>query len=986
MMTLSLLSNSLCTFLLILLIFFTSLTTLVNSHPLTSLSPNHRTTSSLLNLPVRVLSLQELQPSHVIVGAFNYYSLFVWKKLKIESFPQLFETVMTNSNWTTRYFNQNMNHSTNSNSNNFPNFKSPHRPFKIICPQNYPCQNLWQLTWTHSVSNPTSNFALEHRYSLFSDCRYGSLLEYGDAFLMTPFDFAMIVRVNLQVTQKGLFSSRQRPLQVPFEWYNPLVQLQIANSSILSMYNPSDFIAIPIIPSKFIVLDQGASGMTFDSTRTCEESFKDGSYSTSCTFLQLAMKHTRVRSMSSCSESTFHDMYVWDGLHGLLNFSQHDIELVQKLLNFQVQVDDSLIREAWSSLDSDRAKSLETLSHSTISNLLWNSTCHYCSTTLCVSENIERTDYFVIVYSIFMCGYYLLFFGFRMYRLPSMKRRLLLPFVTPFALLLFQTSWSSVVRNACGSVMLPISILIVGFIFTLHVVIVLRNLYLKILYKFLRQENSKNLSQTKEKHYKFYKILASERMGWFMCTAIPLSVMLVFSIPSTVVSSVLFTELVLANRIMFATIALFGCVLALLYLVIDILICRKKVFKKGIRWFFFFDDPLYIRIDLLSLQLLMILLIIYLILLPLNAPFYPVSDNFATNAFLRMLICIFLMMSSGGFTMTIELVNLILAKKTDAFIIDSVKSLEYLLLKYSCFEELLKDYCTGELTLEHLLFFKELSEIKTLTSSKISQSMFERLERVFIEKYAIFQVDLPKKTISQFYKMKEKMKQVVVASQSGGSGNSNEESPTTTVAATASIQKPLHFPSFSLISSGQPLFIQSEEIPKNNHSTSTSPTIATTIIDVNNPVQNNTLSEYASSPNSPIPQLPNKEDLKFHSLNQHKHQQPHTEWILSHQLNTQHKSSNKLEQSMTILFEQLFIDVVFNIREIFSRFKTTKEFRDWVEKMSREGNFQFNQPVVVEQEVSNSTTPRASGAVTNQKSHIKIASLTTVVEFTSSRQ
>ncbi|KAF0979162.1 hypothetical protein FDP41_001505 [Naegleria fowleri] len=907
------------------------------SHPSRSLSTSH-----LLNLPVRVLSLQELQPSHVIVGAFNYYSLFVWKKLKIETFPQLMEQVTTNSNWTNLYFTTNYgginNNSTSTNSSlsSFNNYYFPHvntpRPFQIICPKNYPCQNLWQLmTFSNTdstnnfkvVDNMNSKFSFDYRCNLFSDCRYGSLLEYGDAFLMTPFDFSMIVRVNLQVTQKGLFSQRMRPLQVPFELYNPL---QMTNSTISSTYNPSDFVAIPVIPSRFIVLDEMNSEMTSDSSRTkpCESTYSTENpfITSSCTYLQLALKHTSVRFMTSCSESALHD--VWDGLHGLLNFSQHDIELVQKLLNFQLQVNYSLMNalpHELSRIDSNRVRALWTLSNVAVSNYLWNSTCHYCSSRLCVSENIERTDYFIIVYAIFMGVYYLLFFGFRMYRLPSMKRRLLLPFVTPFALLLFETSWSSVARNACASVMLPFSILIVGFIFTLYFVIVLRNLYLRVLYKFLRQQNSKNISQ-KEKPYKFYKILASERMGWFLCTAIPSIFMIVFSIPSSVVSSVLFSELILSNRTIFASIALCGCVLALIYLVIDFLTC-KKVFRKGIRWFFFFDDPLFIRIDLLSLQLLMILLIIYLILLPLNTPFYPVDLAFATTAFLRMFICIFLMMSSGGLTMTIELFNLILAKKTDTFIIDSVQSLEHLLFKYSCFEELFKDYCTRELNLEHLLFFEELSEIKN--SSKISQTTFERLEKVFIDKYSIFEVSLPKKTISQFYKMKEKMKQRSKSTHS----HLEEVSPPNI----------LHSSQLFPFSSTTTSLSGHDKIQ--NATTSTFSPMNSTAQPLHS---NHHLETQVASPSSPIPSSPNKEEnihrpqpsiLSQQHLQSKQTQQLSQEWVLFHQLNTHHKSSSKLEQRMTILLEQLNIDVVFNLREIFSRFKTTKEFRDWVKKMKK---------------------------------------------------
>ncbi|EFC48123.1 predicted protein [Naegleria gruberi] len=643
--------------------------------------------------------MQDLKNNSIIVGAFNYYSIFVWRKFVypngiIEntnpfSLDDLIGRVSNNSQDFTKFYS----------TNGQPFGKT--RKFKILCPQLYPCQKIWSsLTTNYNKTWIDQNFVVESRSSFYPDCIYGSSLELGDALLLNSFDFAFYVRVNQFVTRKGLFYG-----------------MGTTPSSDGTYYNPTDFVPIPLFPSQVLVNSIDGSGSLFSS--------------------QINMRN--FTNVTDCSLSRYHDTYVLDTLHGVVNFTHTEIDLLESVQSIKLQRDWSFI-ESYLTLNN----SLDQFNQTQVSNLLYNSTCHCCTTTTCAAENIDIGDYllFIIIVPVFF--YFVILFGFSLYKTPSVRTRLATIYISPIVVVFVELLFSTMVRNYCRSVLLPLTLLFTGYAGSAYLLMVVRFLYIKNLYRIIK--NSKNP--------RFARWLASEKVGWGIVLILPLFLQFIFVAPSIIAAAVDFNNLVVFNNIYFVVLAALAIVLALLYSAIDAILNWKEIKEQGLQKYFFFADPAHIRLDMMALFVQVILAIILVILTPAN------QTQLGSNI-VRFIIAVWLLAVSGGIAMTIEIVNKIKArrfKRTNRSSVEREQNLfEHLLTNNPSFSTLFKEYSYYETSLENCNLFDKLLEIKKAGFATMEQ--LEHIESNFIRMYSPNEVNIHHKSKARFYELLDQIRE-----------------------------------------------------------------------------------------------------------------------------------------------------------------------------------------------------------------------------------
>nr|CAG4710127.1 unnamed protein product [Naegleria fowleri] len=644
---------------------------------------------------VRQVSVTELTNSNngVIVGGFNYYSIFIWKKFsQIQSLQDLVTFVQTHPQDFWKVYGGNP-------------ISNSKRKFKILCPQLYPCQKIWTLmTAGYDKKLIDELFVVEPRSNLYPDCMAGSSLEIGDALLLTSYDFALYVRVNAVVTRKSLFQ-----------------EVSAVEDENAVMYHPGDFTPIPLFPSE--VLIYVSLPMTQPNSKP---------------FIDFVTARTDFSQFTSCNSSRIHDMYILDRVHGVLNFTESDIRLIEQLQGgIKLTIDQSLLS---SLVSTQYAQFLQPLSIQNATNLLWNSTCHFCGTRLCLAENIDNGDIMLFAYAIPCLIFYFVFFAFGMYKKPALRKRLLVPYLTPFCIFATEVLWTSLCKNSCRSILVPVSILFSGYGISVYVLVAFRFLFIKNLYKLIKNAQGRKLT--------FFKWLASEKVGWTLITIIPLFFMILFILPSMFAAIFDLNNLVFINNVFFSILTGFGCGLGVLYSFIDLFANRKLIKEKGIGRYLFFDDPFHIRIDMLAFMLQVFLAILFLVITPANQT--QVGSNI-----IRMLIAIWLLFTSGGFAMMIEIYNMIRArhnsKKTRSSIEQEQGVFEYLLTTNVEFALLFKEYSKAESSIENYYLFERLMEIKK--SGRATLTQFQDIEQKFIRQYSLYEINMQHRNRLRFYEL-----------------------------------------------------------------------------------------------------------------------------------------------------------------------------------------------------------------------------------------
>ena len=225
------------------------------------------------------------------------------------------------------------------------------------------------------------------------------------------------------------------------------------------------------------------------------------------------------------------------------------------------------------------------------------SSCHFCTTTLCVIEASDQGDYFLVADVVLTLFYFLCLFLSGGFKRPSLMRRMLVPYIPILSMIMF-ILFKGVIARRCLSAVYYVSEFVTLWWVMIYIFTVIRFVYLRNLYQIMSKSENKKL----------HKFLASTTFGFIFTGLMSLVVSLLISadgaynfVIDNESSSLLFRT---AHLIVFALgSTLFGMVSILF----DMFMNRKKIKSKGknsifvsftlpgIMSFLLFDDPFFVR-------------------------------------------------------------------------------------------------------------------------------------------------------------------------------------------------------------------------------------------------------------------------------------------------------------------------------------------------------------------------------------------------------
>ncbi|KAG2377427.1 hypothetical protein C9374_009338 [Naegleria lovaniensis] len=390
-------------------------------------------------------------------------------------------------------------------------------------------------------------------------------------------------------------------------------------------------------------------------------------------------------------------------------------------------------------------------------NEMMNSSQYSCHTSICLFEPLLASEYFQFA-SILCCLIYYIFL-FCMCQKNSMKIRLLLPWCGPLLVMIRILSSGEFIYSTCPVLYSMISIITATMATVIYIITILRVLYLRNLYEIISKRNNIGL----------YKRLASKKFGIFITLLACLFTFLIMLVFIPMFSRIYLTNsLSISRNVITGSIITLAILSAIIYSTVDFIFHRRDIKKKGLIYFLFFDDPFYIRIDLICLITILILLI----------PFLTPTRISVLSGLFRMLISLAAYMIMGGNTLFIEWVKMLKYRKSTQFTkFDDTKStttskesttpstminshqhtnsLEYL-LKDSNFFEMLKTYSEKEFSLENILLFEQVQEL--VRTQKLTLSQLSQIEENFLKPYSKYEVNISSTTKKAFHEWHERMK------------------------------------------------------------------------------------------------------------------------------------------------------------------------------------------------------------------------------------
>ncbi|EFC40914.1 hypothetical protein NAEGRDRAFT_58957 [Naegleria gruberi] len=311
----------------------------------------------------------------------------------------------------------------------------------------------------------------------------------------------------------------------------------------------------------------------------------------------------------------------------------------------------------------------------------------------------------------------------------TIKVRLLLPWICPLIVTIRILSSGEYLYSTCPIIYSMISIETVSIVVTIYCVTVIRFFYLRNLYDII----------SKSKRITLLKRLASVRFGIFvtvLASVIVFALLMVF-LPMFIKIYLNQTAISVSRNVIIGVIVAIAIILAIIYSIFDIILRRKDIRMKGIMYYLFFDDPYLIRIDLISLIIILLLLIPFVI---------PTRIQVLSGLF-RMLIALSAFMAMGGTTMVLECFKMIRYSKND-----ESEKLEDIISDKNLFK-ILKEYAQKEFSLENILLYENLQQF---SHKKFTRTDLEEIEELFVRNYSKYEVNLPSLTKRKFYEyMKE---------------------------------------------------------------------------------------------------------------------------------------------------------------------------------------------------------------------------------------
>jgi hypothetical protein len=207
-----------------------------------------------------------------------------------------------------------------------------------------------------------------------------------------------------------------------------------------------------------------------------------------------------------------------------------------------------------------------------------------------------------------------------------------------------------------------------------------------------------------------------------------------------------------------------SCVIAvlsgLLCIVLEIIVSYNSIRKRGILCYFT-RDVLYIRLQMLVIILLIVIGIPYGILFAFLTPNYTSISLTYGRVFAYCIVYLLFgfilrLLMSGAFITPIQLVQLISNNDTQREITSDVQFEN--LMKDPEFYDIMYAYCNREFSLENLLFWNHLMELKK-NNSQVDFGTVTKIANKFIKPFSAVQINLPNPVVKRFLALLTTMEQ-----------------------------------------------------------------------------------------------------------------------------------------------------------------------------------------------------------------------------------
>lgn len=485
------------------------------------------------------------------------------------------------------------------------------------------------------------------------------------------------------------------------------------------LINSYDFKPFPLIPS--MVYIKNRNGMSIEGVNASQNVYEI--------------------SPMTCENSNIADAEILRFLTGYSMFTPLHIQTLEYVLNISLQYDTSLLTSNQASFLALNNLTSLYWSNDYVMSRLFPSTCHFCTTTNCLGENFINGDYFIIAYTSLTLIYFICLFSTGSFKLPSLKRRMLVPYIPLLSWVMF-ILFTSFMSFVCSAPVHYVAMVITIYWVLIYTFTVIRFVYLRNLYQIISTSN----------HKKMHRFLASSKFGFVFTGLFSFGLALVISSDGIFC---FFTDS--STSVIFRTINLFayfiiGCLIAMLALVIDMVMNRKKIKQDGIMKFLLFDDPFHIRIDLISFFLIFLIalgIVIGLLALPIDGSLGPVGG------FLNTVACFCILMICGGNSMIVEIVNKIRFRGVEK---KEQSELENLLATNASIRELLTEYSRNEYSLENVLCFEKIRQWSNnfeQMDKTVSLNDLLKFEEEFVRTYAKYEVNISHSTKEKFLELVE---------------------------------------------------------------------------------------------------------------------------------------------------------------------------------------------------------------------------------------
>ncbi|KAG2382942.1 hypothetical protein C9374_004909 [Naegleria lovaniensis] len=674
--------------------------TVVHCRDLHSLSPS--SSSSPTSLRFQYSDIKTLKTSilstttttSVILGAANYVSLFLWNDLKYSSLSEVYESL--SSKRPLRFF-----------SYTFQPDAQRHIMTRVI-PRSFLSLSFNSSTTTNNISEESLTTGL-WTYSQVSlgastDCLYGSVFEHFDILIDTPDVFAKRLR----------FASSHFGRRKPFQ---------------SGLLNPNDFQHIPLFPSMVWIYNGSLIEL---------EDISTNHFMT--TSMMTVLKQNSTLTNLTCLDSVIHDARVFERLHGIANFTEQDLHALTLFMNISTTLNYTfeIINKAFTTISMEITTTTTTWTKQQVRNNLWPSSCFYCSTSGCVAERWAQQDYLDISVASVGIFFYLILFSSKAFLHPSIKRKFGNAYLGPFLIMVGFAVNSPALANHCST---GAGLVFSYCIFTLSLVYIctmLRFYYLRNIYWIIDKTDC----------VKIHKVLSTLPVGIIITIFVPLILAAILTIPHIVlVRTFNSTTINLNFNLMVLGMALIPSILGSLVVAFDIVKHRKSIKEKGLRRFLFFEDPFFVRVDLISLNIIVIFMVAVLLSVGTS------SNNLVPIFRFICGLCGYLV--CGGANIIVILVQHLLfrASSLEKQAQSEHDQFDFHHLMESnneSFYKLFKEYCSGESSTENILLFETLKKLKDQQSLTLNDMHY--ISKTFLNMYSLYEVNIPSSVRADFGK------------------------------------------------------------------------------------------------------------------------------------------------------------------------------------------------------------------------------------------